>query len=61
MRSENSTLKERFDKAFYGLLDAGNKLQELSYKVEYAGNLIKLNKIRQCEVKSLLQEQTNEK
>lgn len=56
MRSEDSTLKERFDKAFYGLLDAGNKLQELSYKVEYAGNLIKLNKIRQCKVKLLLQE-----
>ena len=56
MRSEESSLKERFDKAFYGLLDAGNKIQELSYKVEYAGKLIKLNKIRQCEVKSLLQE-----
>ena len=57
MRSEEEiTLKEKFDKAFYGLLDAGNRLQEVSHKVEYAGNLIKLNKIRQCEVKSLLQE-----
>lgn len=56
MRSEDSTLKERFDKAFYGLLDAGNKLQELSYKVEYAENFIKLNKIKQCEIKPLLQE-----
>lgn len=50
------TLKERFDKAFYGLLDAGNRLQEVSHKVEYAGNLIKLNKIKQSQVITLLQE-----
>ena len=57
MRSEDEiTLKERFDKAFYGLLDAGNRLQELSRKVEYAGNLIKLNKIKQSQVITLLQE-----
>lgn len=60
MRSEESSLKERFDKAFYGLLNAGDKLQELSYKVEYAGNLIKLNKIKQCEVKSLLLQEDNQ-
>ena len=49
------SLKERFDKAFYGLLEAGNRLEELSQKVEYAGKLIKLNEIKQEQVKELLQ------
>lgn len=53
MKNE-TTLKERFDKAFYGLLDAGNRLQEVSYKVEYAGNLVKLNKLKQNQVQSLM-------
>ena len=51
---QEETLKEKFDKAFYRLLNAGNKLQKLSHKVEYAGNLIKLNKLKQREVKELL-------
>ena len=51
---QEETLKEKFDKAFYDLLESGNRLQELSYKVEYVGNLIKLNKLKQREVKELL-------
>lgn len=49
-----STLKERFDKAFYDLLDAGNKLDQIAQKVEYAGKLIELNKAKQNQVKELL-------
>ena len=51
---QEETLKEKFDKAFYNLLEAGNRLQELSCKIEYAGNLIKLNKLKQKEVKEIL-------
>ena len=51
---QEETLKEKFDKAFYDLLESGNRLQELSYKIEYAGNLIKLNKLKQRKVKELL-------
>lgn len=51
---QEETLKEKFDKAFYNLLEAGNRLQELSHKIEYAGNLIELNKLKQKEVKELL-------
>ena len=49
-----STLKERFDKAFYGLLEAGKRLEELSQKVDYAGKLVKLNKIKQEQTEELL-------
>lgn len=49
-----STLKERFDEAFYGLLEAGNRLEELSQKVEYAGKLVELNKVKQQQVKELI-------
>ena len=49
-----TTLKERFDEAFYGLLEAGNRLQKLSEKVEYAGKLIKLNKAKQGEIREIL-------
>lgn len=48
------TLKERFDKAFYDLLDAGNKLDQVAQKVEYAGKLIELNKAKQNQIKELL-------
>ena len=51
---QEETLKEKFDKAFYALLDAGKKQQELCQKLEYAGNLIKLNKLKQREVEKLL-------
>lgn len=53
--NNETTLKERFDKAFYGLLNAGNRLQEVSYKVEYAGNLVKLNKLKQNQVQLLME------
>lgn len=48
------TLKERFDKAFCGLLNAGQRLNEISKQVEYAGNLIKLNQIKQEQIRMLL-------
>ena len=48
------TLKERFDKAFYDLLDAGNKLDQVAQEVEYAGKLIELNKAKQNQIKELL-------
>ena len=51
---QEETLKERFDKAFYALLDAGERLQELCQKLEYAGKLIQLNKVKQKQVKELL-------
>lgn len=50
-----STLKERFDKAFYGLLDAGNKLNQVAQKVEYAGKVIELNKAKQNQIKQILE------
>ena len=49
-----SNLKERFDKAFYGLLDVGNRLDQVAQKVEYAGILIELNKAKQNQIKELL-------
>jgi hypothetical protein len=49
------TLKERFDKAFYDLLEAGNRLEQVSEKVEYAGKLIKLNKAKQKQIKQILE------
>ena len=55
-----STLKERFDKAFYGLLDAGNKLDQVAQEVEYAGKLIKLNKAKQNQIKQILGGVTND-
>lgn len=51
---QEETLKEKFDRAFYNLLESGNRLQELSHKIEYASNLIKLNKLKQREVEELL-------
>ena len=51
----NETLKERFDKAFYGLLEAGNKLNEVSQRLEYTHKLIKLNKMKQQQIKEILE------
>ena len=53
---EEKSLKERFDDAFNGLLNAGDKLYALSHKVEYAGKLIALNKLKQRQVQSLFTE-----
>ena len=52
--SEIETLKERFDKAFYRMLNAGQRLNEVSRQVKYAGNLIKLNQIKQEQIRSIL-------
>ena len=49
------SLKERFDKAFYGLLDANKRLNEVAEQVKYAGNLVKLNKIKQNQIKQMLE------
>lgn len=51
---QEETLKEKFDKAFYRLLDAGNRLNEVSKHLEYAGKLIELNKAKQKKVQELL-------
>jgi hypothetical protein len=53
------SLKERFDKAFYGLLDANKRLNEVAEQVKYAGNLIKLNKIKQNQIEQILKGQDN--
>ena len=51
---QEETLKERFDKAFNELLEATEKLRELSHKVEQARKLIKLNKAKQKQVEELI-------
>ena len=51
---QEQTLKERFDEAFYNMLNAGDRLNELSQKVEYASKLIKLNKAKQKQIRELL-------
>jgi len=53
------SLKERFDEAFYNLMRVGDKLEKLSQTVNYAGNLIKLNKIKQNQIEQILKGQDN--
>ena len=55
MKTEVESLKERFDKAFYNLLDAGKRLDEVAKQVKYAGKLIELNKAKQNQIKQLLE------
>lgn len=50
------SLKERFDEAFYNLMRVGDELEKLSQTVNYAGNLIKLNKIKQNQIEQMLKE-----
>ena len=52
---ENSTLKERFDEAFSGLLEAGNNLQKVSKKLDEVETLIKKNKAKQKLIKEVLE------
>lgn len=52
---EASTLKERFDEAFYGLLEAGNNLQKVSEKLDEVETLIKKNKAKQKLIKEVLE------
>ena len=54
LKMQEETLKERFDRAFYALLDAGKRQQELCQKLEYAGKIIELNKAKQEQVEVLL-------
>ena len=49
-----SNLKERFDEAFYKLLNVGDRLNKISEKLEYANKIIKLNKEKQNEIKEIL-------
>lgn len=51
----NETLKDRFDKAFYGLLEAGNNLNEVSKKLSYANKLIAINNAKQKQIQQLLE------
>ena len=51
---QEETLKERFDKAFYGMINAHKQQLELLEKLDYAGKLIKLNKAKQKQIKELL-------
>ena len=51
---QEETLKERFDEAFYALLDAGKRQQKLYQKIKYASKLIQRNKARQKQVEELL-------
>ena len=54
MMYDEESLKEKFDKAFYNLLNAGKRLDEVAEQVKYAGKLIELNKAKQNRVKELL-------
>ena len=53
------SLKERFDEAFYNLMRVGDEIEKLSQTVDYAGNLIKLNKIKQNQIEQILKGQDN--
>lgn len=48
-----TSLKERFDEAFYGLLEAGNSLMKVQEKLSEAEKLISKNKARQEMIKEL--------
>lgn len=50
----SDSLKERFDKAFYGLLDANKRLNEVAERVNYAGSLVEMNKAKQNQIKQML-------
>lgn len=49
-----TSLKEIFDKAFYGLLEAGNSLMEVQEKLGEAEKLISKNKVKQEMIKELI-------
>ena len=50
-----TSLKERFDKAFYDLLEAGNSLMKVQKKLDEAEKLISKNKAQQEMIKELLE------
>ena len=49
------TLKERFDSAFYGLLEAGTSLSRVQEKLNEAEKLIGKNKEKQRMIKELME------
>lgn len=49
------TLKDRFDEAFYGLLNAGERLNNIQARLETAKKLIITNKVKQKEIELLLE------
>ena len=51
---QEETLKEKFDKAFYGMINAHKQQLELLEKLNYANKLIQLNKAKQKQVEELL-------
>lgn len=51
-----NTLKERFEEAFYGLLEAGDNLNRISNKLNEAEKLIRKNKEKQEVIKEILTE-----
>ena len=51
---QEETLKEKFDKAFYGMINAHKQQLELLEKLNYANKLIQLNKAKQKQIKELL-------
>lgn len=53
------TLKDRFDEAFYGLLNAGDRLFTVSEKLETAKKQIIKNKVKQRMIEKLLKENNN--
>ena len=55
-----TSLKERFDKAFYGLLEAGNSLMKVQKKLGEAEKLIRKNKAKQEMIKELIYEKVEE-
>ena len=50
-----TSLKERFDKAFHDLLEAGNSLMKVQKKLGEAEKLIRKNKAKQEMIKELLE------
>ena len=48
-------LKERFEEAFYGLLEAGNNLQKVQEKLNKAEILIKKNKAKQKLIEEIIE------
>ena len=49
-----TSLKERFDNAFYDLLEAGNSLTKVQKKLGEAEKLISKNKAKQEMIKELI-------
>jgi len=51
---EEKSLKERFDEAFYGLLEAGKNLNEVNERLKIAGKMIRENQRKQQMIDEIL-------